>query len=158
MKNLLKVVCQNCDRSFLKYEMHIKENARLGHNLYCSKKCQFDYRKTGKLLICNNSICKERFYRVKNDILEYNYCSQSCAATVNNQKYPKWPKRYCKMCKKEFKNRDSEYCSTKCGYLSTSNYRNGKSKYTREQIILVIRNFYQQHKRVPAKREVLGIV
>jgi len=116
------------------------------------------FKKTGKWLICENEHCSNKFYRVKHAILEHNFCSQSCAAIVNNHRYPKWPKRYCAICKKEFKNRDSEYCSTKCGYLSTSNYRNGKSKYTREQIILVIRNFYQQHKRVPAKREVLGIV
>ena len=62
------------------------------------------------------------------------------------------------MCRKEFKNRDSEYCSTKCGYLSTSNYRSGKFKYTKEQIISVIEDFNQHHKRAPAKREVLKIV
>ena len=138
--------------------MHIKENARLGHNLYCSKECQFDYRKTGKLLVCDNSICKEGFYRAKNDILRYNYCSQSCAATVNNQKYPKWPKKYCAICEKEFKNRDSEYCSSKCGWSATRRYRISKSKYSQKQIISKIKSFYKKYNRVPAKRETVELV
>lgn len=158
MRNLLKVVCQNCNSSFLKYEMYIKENARLGHNLYCSKECQFAYRKTGKFLICNNSICNEGFYRAKNNILKYNYCSQSCAAIVNNQRYPKWPKRYCILCHKEFKNRGPKYCSRRCGRLAISNYRSLQSKYSQEQIISILRNFNQKHKRVPAKRELPEIV
>ncbi len=158
MRTLLKIVCQKCNRSFLKYEMYIKENARLGHSLYCSKKCQFEYRKTGKLLVCNNSLCKERFYRAKNDILKYNYCSQSCAAIVNNQRYPKWPKRYCILCQKEFKNRGPKYCSSRCGRLAISNYRSLQSKYSQEQIISALKDFNKQHKRAPAKREMLDMV
>ena len=117
-----------------------------------------EFKKTGQWLVCENQDCNKKFYRVKHAIIDHNFCSQSCAAIINNQRYPKWPKRYCLICKKEFKNRSSEYCSTKCGYVATSNYRSGKSKYTQEQIISTIKDFYQQHQRTPAKREVLEVV
>ncbi|MDP3696570.1 MAG: hypothetical protein Q8R55_00895 [Candidatus Taylorbacteria bacterium] len=152
MRGLLKVTCRNCRKPFYQRKNHVKENIKLGHGLYCSKTCQFDYRKTGKWLYCQNSSCKKSFYRAKNDILEHNYCCQSCAAIVNNQRYPKWPKRYCIICKKEFKNRDSKYCSSRCGWSTIQNYR--QPKYTQAQIVSIIKKYYQRHKRTPAKREI----
>ena len=158
MRTLVKVKCKKCGKVFSKYHIHVRENKELGHNFYCSPKCLSEFKKTGQWLICENQDCNKKFYRVKHAIIDHNFCSQSCAAIINNQRYPKWPKRYCLICKKEFKNRSSEYCSTKCGYVATSNYRSGKSKYTQEQIISTIKDFYQQHQRTPAKREVLEVV
>ena len=158
MIGLVKIKCHFCHKQFHKEKRHFNWSRKLGHNSFCSKKCEAEYRLNGKWLVCENNNCKKRFYRNLAGISPFNYCSGSCAAIVNNQKYPKWPKRYCTICKKEFKNRDSKYCSTKCGYVATSNYRSGKAKYTQEQIISVIKDFYQQHQRAPAKREVLEIV
>lgn len=158
MRKLAKVNCSNCGKKFLKYYVYVRDNKKLGHGYYCSSKCQFEHRKTGEWLICNNNLCKKSFYKVKNQISNYNFCSRSCAAIVNNKRYPKWPKRYCAICQKEFKNRYSDYCSVKCGYTATSKYRLGKSKYTREQIISAVKSFYKEHERAPAKREVPEIV
>ena len=158
MIGFVKVKCNFCHKQFNKEKRHFNWNKKLGHNSFCSKRCEAEYRLDGKWLICGNNNCKKRFYRNLAGISPSNYCSGSCAAIVNNQKYPKWPKRYCAICKKEFKNRDSAYCSIKCGYAATSKYRTGKSKYTREQVLLIIKSFHQKHQRVPAKREVLGIV
>lgn len=158
MSDFRKVRCSNCKKRFYKYRWHVEENLKLGHNFFCSLKCQSEHRRTGKWFICGNDLCKKKFYRERHAILKYNYCSQSCAAIVNNQKYPKWPKRYCAGCGQEFKNRDSNYCSIRCGRLAIHNYRSTQSKYTREQIISAIKDFYQQHQRTPAKREILEVV
>lgn len=114
-----------------------------------------EFKKTGKWLTCENKICNNKFYRVKHAILEHNFCSQSCSAIVNNQRYPKWPKRYCAICKKEFKNRDSAYCSTKCGW--SINEVCHLPKYTKDQIIQKIRGATGKLGRVPAKRELKEI-
>ena len=155
MATFKKVSCINCKKRFYKDKGHYNENLKLGNNFYCSRKCQYTYKMQGKFLICGRSGCNKKFYRMPHEITIYNYCSQSCAAIVNNQRYPKWPKRYCVACGKEFKNRESKYCSSKCGWLILRNYH--PAKYTREQIITIIKKYYQKHKRVPAKRDILEL-
>ncbi|HXK40881.1 MAG TPA: hypothetical protein VJ046_02150, partial [Candidatus Paceibacterota bacterium] len=78
-----------------------------------------------------------------------NYCSKSCAAIVNNQKYPKHPPRYCAYsgCKNIVKRVGSPFCSIECGKLS-------KFKYTKEEIIALIKEHVVRTNRVPPKREV----
>lgn len=151
MPTLLSTPCSACTKLFLQRKNHITENFKLGHNLYCSEKCQFNHRKTGEYLTCDNSLCKNSFYRVKNDILKYNYCSQSCAAIVNNQRYPKWPKRYCAKCRREFKNRESKYCSSKCGWSAFKSHR--MPKYGSEEICEIINKLAKKLGRSPARRE-----
>lgn len=158
MLSVVKVRCYFCHKNFLTKRAYFVFNKEFGYNSFCSRKCHYKSKFRGKTLICDNPTCDKKFYRAPNDILANNYCSSACAATVNNQKYPKWPKRRCAICKKEFKNRDSKYCSTKCGYLSISNYRSGRSKYTKEQLLSAIKDFYRQHQRTPAKREMPKIV
>lgn len=104
-------------------------------------------------------------------MMPHNYCSSSCAASVNNRqypkrskspewlkKYPRWPKMKCGTCGKEFDNRNSIYCSNECGRLAISKYRSSKSKYSQEQIFAVLGKFFEKYNRAPAKREVLEIV
>ncbi|TSC89027.1 MAG: hypothetical protein G01um10142_546 [Parcubacteria group bacterium Gr01-1014_2] len=148
-KNQVLVRCSRCKKGYFKYVGHVKENIKLGHNFFCSHECMSNFHKTGKWLECENQLCKKKFYRPSNDILEHNYCSRSCAVKVNNLRYPKWPKRYCVECGAEFKNRDSEYCSLKCGYM-----QNGKRtlKYTKEEPINLIRKYFKKNNRVPARR------
>ena len=130
MIGLVKIKCHFCHKQFHKEKRHFNWSRKLGHNSFCSKKCEAEYRLNGKWLVCENNNCKKRFYRNLAGISPFNYCSGSCAAIVNNQKYPKWPKRYCTICKKEFKNRDSEYCSSKCGWSAFKNHH--LSKYDSE--------------------------
>ena len=92
-------------------------------------------------------MCKKEFYREKHVISKHNYCSQSCAAIVNNQRYPKWPARYCKICKKVVKREGTPYCSIECG-------KAGRFKYTKEEILGLIRKYHKETGRIPAKREV----
>ena len=155
---MARVECHTCSKKFWKYRGYANENLRLGHNFYCSQKCKNQGQKKGTTFCCENPTCAKKFYRTPHEVMPHNYCSSSCAAKVNNQRYPKWPKRYCAECNKEFKNRSSDYCSNKCGRLAISKYRLDKSKYTQEQITSLINKFYKEHKRAPAKREVLEIV
>lgn len=158
MQGFIKARCNFCRRQFYKENRHFNWSKKLGHNLFCSKKCHYKSKLRGKILSCENPECDKNFYRSPNNISVFNYCSKSCAAVVNNSKYPKWPKRFCSFCKKEFKNRDSKYCSNKCGNIAIGKYRSLQSKYTKKQMTSSIKNFYKVHGRVPAKREVLGIV
>src|SRR3989338_2848670 len=132
----IKVRCKFCDKPFFRNKRQFNETLKLGHNCYCSRLCSYEYRKTGREITCENGICKKRFYRALNDILNHNYCSTSCAATVNNQKYPKrFPlKRSCKKCGGEFRSRKSKYCSSKCGRSALYNNRGHiATKYTSEE-------------------------
>lgn len=150
MRRFQKVKCTNCKKPFSKNKGHIEENLKLGHNFYCSLECHSEYKRTGKWLVCENHLCRKEFYRVRHAILGHNYCSQSCAAVVNNYKFPKWPTRYCKICKKVVKREGTPYCSLECG-------KTGRFKYTKEEIRRFVRKYYNETGRVPAKRELLGI-
>ncbi len=150
----VRVRCNFCKKTFLKERKHYNENAQLGHNFYCSRNCLYKAAVKQKELVCGNPTCKKSFFRVPNDISASNYCSTSCAAIVNNKKYPRWPRRFCKECGKEFKNRSSKYCSTECGYKQA---RKRGSKYNQEQVIEIIQEFHRENGRVPARREALEI-
>lgn len=151
MKGFLKVHCQNCSKWFWKYKGHVNENLKLGHGFYCSQKCLTEFRKNGKQVVCENNFCKKAFYRAVSQVSPHNYCSSSCAAIINNQRYPKWPKRYCAICKKEFKNRDSEYCSSKCGWSAFKKHR--LPRYTPQEIQKLIKQLARNLGRPPARRE-----
>ena len=150
MLSKVKIRCDFCRKQFLTKRAYFIFNQRAGYHSFCSKKCESKYRLTGKWLICENTICKKKFYRPKNDILKHNYCSRSCAAIVNNQKYPKWPVKYCKKCKEPFRREGSPYCSVKCGKL-------GRFKYTKEELVDLLKNHFSENGRVPARREVSEI-
>ncbi|MEX2090977.1 MAG: hypothetical protein WD989_02525 [Candidatus Paceibacterota bacterium] len=149
MASKIKVQCHFCNRQFLTKTSYVVFNKQLGYRSFCSKNCEGEYRKTGKWLICSNDGCKKTFYRILSGISSFNYCSRSCSATINNKKFPKWPEKYCKKCEKPFR-RGSPYCSVECGKL-------GRFKYTKEQMIDLIKEFSQKNNRIPAKREVLEI-
>lgn len=149
-QRLRKVRCSNCKRPFYKYKGHVKENLKLGHSFYCSPGCLSEHRRTGKWLSCENDLCKKDFYRAKRGISKHNYCSQSCAARVNNYKFPKWPTRYCRICKGVVKREGTPYCSVECG-------KAGRFKYTKEEILRFVRKYHDETGRVPAKRELLDI-
>jgi len=140
----------------LKYKGHVKENLKLGHNFYCSRICLSRHHNKQVFLTCQNPNCKKLFRKQRKEISPHNYCSRSCAAILNNKKYPKRSllKRFCVECNKEFKGRYSKYCSPRCGY------RNRKThgfKYTQAQAISLIQEYYHKNNRVPAKREIVEL-
>ena len=146
---MVKVRCYFCRKQFLTKRAYFIFNKRTGYHSFCSKKCEVEHRRSGKWLICSNSSCKKKFYRNLAGISPLNYCSRSCAAIVNNQKYPKYPPRYCAYsgCKNVVKRVGSPFCSIECGKLS-------KFKYTKEEIVALIKGYVAKTNRVPSKREV----
>lgn len=146
----VSVVCYFCRRKFLTKKAYFIFNKASGYRSFCSKRCHYKSKYTGKILTCENPKCPNKFYRALGYISSFNYCSSSCAAIINNQKYPKWPEKYCKICKKPFRREGSPYCSLKCGKL-------GRFKYTKEEIINMLKSHFNKHGRIPAKREVLDI-
>ncbi|MEK7645567.1 MAG: hypothetical protein AAB374_00415 [Patescibacteria group bacterium] len=93
------------------------------------------------------------FYKTKGTISKHNYCSGSCAAIVNNQRYPKYPAKKCRntACGKMHRRVGSPYCSIECG-------KKGRFKYTESEIVEIIKAFYKESGRAPAKREMRDIV
>ena len=145
------VACSFCGKSFYKYAGHIKENLKLGHNFYCSLKCQYKYKTKRKALACEN--CGKQFLRALNDISPHNYCSHSCTMIINNKKYSrirlKPVLKTCVKCDKQFRKStgNSKYCSMKC--------RGGaKPKHTLQELIDIIKAKTQELGRVPARREI----
>ncbi len=155
MLSRVKIRCYFCRKQFLTKRAYFIFNKNAGYHSFCSKKCHYKSKIRGSIILCENHECGKKFYRAPGNISASNYCSKSCAAIVNNQRYPKWPKRYCKVCGKEFKNRESKYCSSKCGWSSF--HYSHVPKYSKEQIISIIKNHYGKNKRVPAKREIMEI-
>lgn len=97
---------------------------------------------------CSRPGCLITFNRVPSQVKKVKnlYCSRSCAASVNNKKYPKRIAlvKKCKICNKEFVN-NKDYCSRKCGDL-------GKI-ISREKIITLIQEFCFKNGRIPYKNE-----
>ncbi len=85
------VVCSNCGKNLLKDIRHINENKKFGHNFYYSLQCQYIFKDQKLELICENSNCANKFKRQPSDISPHNFCSRSCAAIINNEKYERIP-------------------------------------------------------------------
>ena len=129
------------------------ESLKFGWNFYCSKKCQSEYFSEKRELKCEN--CGKLFQRSPHAVSSHNYCSQSCAAIVNNKKYPKIRKTVSKICIKcgeKFKKSTGnlKYCSMKC--------RRSAGKRTSEQLLRIIEETAQKLKRIPVRRELERII
>ena len=152
MTNLKKVFCKNCKKPIYRSAGRFNENLKFGWNFYCSKKCKYQYKTKKQKLICKN--CSKVFKRTPSEISPHNYCSRSCAVIVNNKKSPKRKAQLktCIKCGRHFKkgNGNLKYCSIKC--------RREARSYTSEQLIDIIKQFTQKFERVPARREMEGIV
>lgn len=153
MIKLKKVFCTVCKRPIHRSIGRINENLKLGHNFYCSRECESQYKNRKRLLACEN--CGKDFLRIPSEISPHNYCSKSCAAIMNNKKYPKIRKpklKTCLRCGKPFRKSTGnlKYCSVKCR-------REAERRYTPQQLIDIIKGTAQELKRVPAKRELKEI-
>jgi len=147
MPILREVECKNCKKKFFRDKGHVNENLKLGHNFYCSRSCEYRNKTTAKTLICEN--CSKDFIRGLKDISRHNYCSRSCAATVNNQKFPKRELGY-KICNNPKCNRDfrgrKKYCSSECSAWK-------RKYYTPELMLNTVRMACKALGRAPVKRE-----
>ena len=149
--DLIKVKCAFCGKSFFRKKGQYNEAKKFSWNQYCSRKCLSRDKLKRKVLYCEN--CGKRFERTPSDISPHNYCSQSCAAIVNNKKCLKGhakikPKlKICIKCGKPFRKSTGnlKYCSIKC--------RREAERHTPEELLGVIRDATQELGRVPARRE-----
>ena len=106
---------------------------------------------TGKILRCTNPKCNKNFYRKLNQFKKSKFgiafCSSSCAAIVNNYKFPKRRAmiKKCVYCNKEFKGDAKKYCSKVCKDMGQT--------LTKEEICKQIQKFYKVNGRIPVKIE-----
>lgn len=152
MINLKKVFCKNCKKPIYRSIGRFNENLKFGWNFYCSERCKCEYKMKRRKLICEN--CGITFERIASGISLHNYCSQSCAAIMNNRKRPKKiaELKTCIKCGKKFKRSTGnlKYCSIKC--------RRRAKRYTSKKLINIIKQSARKLKRIPARREMEKIV
>ena len=146
------VKCAYCKTRFFKPQNRVNENKRLGHNFYCSRVCQGIFLKRTSFFFCENINCKVKFEKLRKEIGAHNYCSRSCAAVVNNQKFPRRvvQSRSCRICNKQFSGGNT-YCSNPC-------YKQSRIRHQPHDLIQEIKTTYKQLGRVPAKREIPTLV
>lgn len=146
---LKEVHCKNCKKIFLKDAGHYRENLKLGHSFYCSRRCERKHKKKGIIISCEN--CGKTFERSPNDISRHNYCSRSCAVKVNNKQNPKRSAefRICLKCGKQFKKSlgNIKYCSYKCRFETDL-------KRIRQKLIAAIKLKARELQRTPSRREI----
>jgi len=147
--NLIKVKCTFCGKEFLKTKGRINEAKKFGWKSYCSLSCQYKSRNKQQVFKCSNPKCTNFFSRAPHDIQSVNtYCSRSCAAIVNNSKYPKRVAQIkeCLHCGKDFKATGRKvFCSRQC--------KDRHRILNSDKIIAGIKEFYKKEGRIPLKEE-----
>ena len=150
----LQIFCKSCNVPIYREKGRINENIKLGHNFYCSRKCEYKYKTKRKTLLCENNSCRKEFTKAVSTVLPHNYCSRSCAVRVNNQKFPKRGQGFkvCANggCAKQFKG-ETKYCSVVC-------YSTARPHYTPRELLERIQSAARKLHRTPAKRELRLIV
>lgn len=154
MTKLIKVSCVYCKIPVYRSRGRVNEGKKFAWKIYCSLECQARYGQKRKFLVCGS--CSKTIERNPSEISPHNYCSASCAAKINNVKFPKRRAREkaCsyKKCQKKFKEgKNKLYCSMQCR-------RNAESerKQTPEELISAIAQLATVLGRTPARRE-LGL-
>lgn len=155
MPTNIYVNCKNCNKSFPLTLKRYNESIKKGWNFYCRPECLKEFRKTGKFLICNNPNCSKKFYRAACFTNSgFNFCSQGCAASVNNRFRKKELSKICAnpSCNNKISARNT-YCSNKCmGRI----LRKSKSYY-KAKTLSEINDFVQSRGRIPTKVELPSI-
>lgn len=144
------VVCVVCKQEFFRSAGRVNEARKFKWRSFCSFRCQSVVKNKQPVLECANPNCRKSFRRTKYSKSRNSYCSLSCAATVNNIRYPKRyaPFVYCQYCGSEFKKwhtKIGKYCSTSCKFQGQI--------ITKDEIINLIKKFHKRTGRIPFKRE-----
>jgi hypothetical protein len=151
MPTLINVHCYNCGSTFLITLRRHNEAFKRKWHFYCSTSCQNNAKFKGKLIKCSNSQCHNTFYRIRSELNHNgnNYCSQSCAATVNNA-FTKIRRHECAglNCSKQIPQR-KKFCSRQC----FANYCRKDPENYKKHVIEKIRNFVNDNGRIPFKSE-----
>lgn len=128
--------CSRCKAKVRRSHGRINEAKKFGWKTYCSLGCQTSARNIKQEFQCSRPSCGKTFARAPHKILSTAfYCSQACAAIINNSKYPKRKAaiKKCLYCKKNFKSNDA-YCSRDC--------KNQSQVMKTEEVSKRIKEFY----------------
>jgi len=139
--------CACCKKQVSRSRGRINEAKKLGWKTYCSLLCQSKILNKQKGFRCADTNCNNTFFRAPHDIRSAElYCSRSCAATVNNSKFPKRKAAtfQCAYCHRNFRGHQT-YCSRTCKSRSQT--------VSGPEIIKGIQWFYKKHGRIPVKIE-----
>lgn len=150
------VRCKNCGKKFPRYKGRATEAIKFGWNQYCSSKCQFSTRLTGKYKNCQT--CDKKVWRTPKELkasqTDRFFCNASCAAIFNNNlRSQALPKNFCRHpdCNKQIP-RDQLYCSQIHGTFS----RKRTIESLKDEVLEKIREFEKLNKRIPVKKEMYG--
>ena len=149
--NLIKVTCATCGKTFLRPVGRVNEARKFGWNQYCSEKCQSEAKLKRITKVCANPNCgkvvSHKPSEFKKSKSGRNFCSRSCATSINNSEFPKRKRRVkkCNYCNKEFSGKGREFCSRKC--------KDKAQIINKEELYKQIKEFYKRNKRIPLKRE-----
>lgn len=149
----LTILCNYCRKKFKRPKNKINEAIKFGWDQYCSAKCQFTCRLTGKYKTCQN--CSKNIWRtpreLKNSLTGRFFCDNSCAAKFNNYARSKaLPKNFCRHlnCQKQIP-RSQIYCSRICAAYS----RKRTTESLKKEVLGKIKKFYKLNQRIPVKKE-----
>lgn len=112
---------------------------------YCSIKCQHAAKYKQVEVKCSNPNCQNTFKRTPGQISKLGnfFCSSSCAAAINNKKFPKRSPSP-KTCT-SFRKKSTDININTCKYK--------RSVIPKEKIIEEIRIFYTVNNRIPFREE-----
>ena len=148
--NLVKVECAFCKKDFFRSRGQSNEAQKFGWKQYCSPDCISADRIKRQIFSCEN--CGKKFERSFHEISLHNYCSQSCAAVVNNKncRKRKAKPKTCPICQKQLTDRGRRYCSKRCKTRALRSY-------TPRDLLRIIKSNARELKRIPTKREMREI-
>lgn len=155
----VKIKCAFCGKEFFRPSGRVNEARKFSWKQYCTKECQRRAKIRGVEKICANPICKKRVFREPSELKKSRsgrfFCSQSCAAIVNNQiRCSKLKPKICKApeCLKKVPS-GNKYCSRECAAVVR---RRGESDIKKE-VLDKIKSFYNRRDRIPVKKEMYGL-
>lgn len=153
--NLVKLSCAFCGKKFFRPTGRVNEAKKFGWKQFCSAKCLANSKITGLKLSCSNPECNKRFFRQLREIkkVKRSFCSQSCAAVVNN--LPRRKIKTCPICGKQFCG-ERKYCSNFCRSRVINPKKKSESE-KRQGILNRIKTFYKTQGRIPIKKEKPGL-
>ncbi len=164
MPTIKSVNCIKCQKPFSVTLKRYNESLKNNWNFYCSPSCLKEFRKTGRVLTCDNPNCSKKFYRASFEINpSRNFCSPNCVFRVNNP-ISKESKRKLKLSLKEpkfTKECVAEGCSNKIDfarkYCSNSCQKKAEKmplEYYQTKCLKELHSFHKLHGRIPLKKEV----
>lgn len=150
----IEVKCALCKKIFLRPRGRVNEANKFKWRQYCSNQCMARSKITSIELKCSNAECENKFYRSPSAILkvDHSFCSKSCAAHINDQKFPKRGPGFknCANCGIKIIG-STKYCSRKCLWSV-------RKIHTPQALIHKLQSMFKTLRRTPAKREAMFIV